>query len=251
MVSGEELRETVKIHLALESMPDHQATKLIYFHMGRAAFVVASSIPFRDLIVTTYLPYDENGKFSINRRITPHQAFIDGDENQRNWRRLVPIDFNHFSMEDSGIDAYYSYYHNYASLLGIGNRRYTVLPKTKPDITEMQVLDPVPTQSEKCIDQRKIKLLYIPKIPAIDEFPEEAIPYLLTETLLGIAPHLKLQSGNSYVEQLKMEQKSLRFRFKNMSERVETMYNPQQNNDLTHAFLMGQTSDHFLFGGLF
>lgn len=251
MVSGEELREIVKVHLAMEHLPEQQATKLIDFHIGRAAIEATALLPFRDLIVTTYIPYDDNGKFSISRRITPHQAFIDGDEGQRNWRRLIPIDFNHFSMEDSGIDTYYPYYSYYSGLVGMGGRRYTVLPKTKSDITEMQVLDPIPQQSENCADKRKIKLLYVPKIPAIDEFPEEAVPLLLTETLLGIAPHIKLQSGNSYVEQLKLQQKSLRFKFKNMAERVETFYNPQQNNDLTQAFLAGQTSDMFLFGRTF
>jgi hypothetical protein len=250
VVSSEELREDIKAHLALEHLPEQQAVRVIDFNMGRAAIKIAGMGPFRDLLVTTYVPYSDDGKFSVKRRITPHQAFIDGDEGKQNWRRLIPIDFDHFSMQSSGIDTYFSY-SAYSALSGMGGRRYTVLPKTDSGTTFMQILDPVPAQSPDCANKKTVKLIYYPIIPAIDEFPEEFIPLLLYETLVGIAPHIKLQSGNSYVEQLKLETKEMRFKLKNIAEKIETNYNQQQHNDITQAFLTGQTSDLFLFNRTF
>lgn len=250
MVSSEELREDIKAHLSLEHLPEQNATRVIDFNMGRAAVKIAAMGPFRDLLVTTYVPYDNAGKFSVKRRVIPHQTFIDGDQGKNNWRRLIPIDFDHFSMQQSGLDSYLTY-SNYSSIAGIGGRRYTVLPKEDPNETNMQILDPLPTQVNDCSSQRKVKLLYYPIMPAIDEFPEEFIPLLLYETLVGIAPHSKLQSGNSYVEQLKLETKEMRFKLKNQAEKIETMYNQQQHNDITQAFLAGQTSDLFLFNRTF
>lgn len=251
MVTSEELRETIKAHLALEHLPEQTATRIIDFQMGKAAIKIAAMGTFRDLLVTEYVPYSVDGFFSVPRRVIPHQAYIDGDKGENNWRRLIPIDFDHFSMQSSGIETYYPYYSYYSALTGMGGRRYTVLPKEKPGETRMQILDPVPANPPECVNRKTVKLLYYPIVPAIDEFPEEFLPLLLVETMIGIAPHTKLQSGSSYVEQLKMEQKELRFKIKNNAEKIETNFNQQIPNNITQAFLLGQTSDLFLFNRTF
>ena len=247
MVSSEEVRESVKAYLNLEHTSARVTNKVIDISMGAAAIKVAGLDYFRDLLQTIYLDYNDVGEFLIERRIVPHQSFSDGDVGKNNWRRMIPIDFNHYSIQSSSLEnyAFSPYYLAYSSLAG---RRYTVLPSPKSGNTLMKVLDPLPKQPTDCTKRRKIKLLYYPIIPAIEEFPEEFVHVVILETLISMAPHMKLQSGQSYIESLKQESRYEKFKLKNHASRVETGFNQQQHNDITQAFLNGYTSDLFLFG---
>lgn len=165
------LKNIVKNHYyKLNLGNDPESDSIIDMQIRAACSEVAQETVWECLLEEVVGNLTTSSTFIINELCMPHMVFMYGTEDSPNWRRVLCTDFDFgYSLQQQG-----NFNYNIS-----GYRRRYMVNKLHPVKTETQLkLVNFTTSPESTI-----RVLYYPLLPAVAQFTENFIPYILNKVI--------------------------------------------------------------------